>query len=576
MPIYFLKKILYLLTLLIFISCLNIQQEKNRPKKDNLNKETNIIQKKQKEKKRLEKAIKNRDIKTLKELINNKESLLPNEDKKLAFEKLKEFVKEELLKKIDLFFKTNNIEKIEELLQSEDAKYIPDNERIKITSKIREIKRVKILTKINKGIDDLDLQLIQNILNSKDSLYLTSSDKEFAQKYLNQYLKPDSFIYAYQQRKMEQQVRKVPDEIKNNIFIKPEKYIEPLVRNLIGKEDNVFIKVKIIHDWICDNIGYDTEMFLSGSIKNQDYVNVLKKKKGVSYGYSTLFKKMVEIAGLKECIIINGYAKNPEYKKFDYVTAHSWNAIKIGNKWYLVDCTFDAGTVSGKAFYFNKSYSTAYLFISPRANLYTHYPENPKYQFYIPIISLEKFLEEPFIQGSFFYYGLDIKEGEIKDNNVIEDENFSFTIKYNNNNTLITVKLEKGADILLDKNILLTKINANTYKIECTLKEKGLYYLNLYAKRREDKNFENPISIYKFESYFIPELEQLIKIGKIVENEKEIFLNSFTKVEKNNLYYYNEDLFDIKKINTCIKIMSLLGDSLNWHENVLSIRVEKK
>jgi len=595
------KKIMYLLFIFLFSGCISISIATKSSidkaiKKEEIDflekivkkeikiedekllsyvKENLIILKKKKAKNNLEKAIKNKDIKLLKSIVEDKESLLSLEDKKVALTKLKEFITEKLLEKINMAFNRSDIDEVEKILQSEDAKYFSNEEKLKITYKVKAIKRERIFEKIKKAMDDVDLQKIYEILNSKEAEYLTISDKDLANKYLNQYLKPDGYINSYKQRKMEQKVRKIPEEITENIFINPEKYVENLVKFLIDKEDNPFIKIKLIHDWICDNISYDVEMFLSGNIRDQDYINVLKKKKGVCSGYANLFLEMANLANFKDCIIITGNIKRENYNKFDYATAHDWNAVKIGNKWYLIDCTLDAGNVSGPAFYFNKKYSTAYLFISPRANLYTHFPDNPKYQFYAPVINKETFLEEPYIFGTFFDYGLDIIEGKIRQNNSITDKGFSFLLKsYNSNSTSIIVRLRDIYGNNLDDKITLTKIDTTTYKVDCNLKKGEKAKVDIYAKRIIDKNFEDPIDIHKFESIIIPKINRLLEDNKITKEEKEIFLNSFTKVEKNSLFYYNEDLFDIKKINIVTKIMQLMGDTLNWHPNVLSFVIE--
>ena len=103
----------------------------------------------------------------------------------------------------------------------------------------------------------------------------------------------------------------------------------------------ISLRIKVIHDWICYNINYDTELFFSNSNKNQDYIEVLKNKKGISSGFSALMKEMCNLAGF-DCLIIDGYAKGYGYNgSLADTVEHVWNAVNINSKWYLVDTTWD-------------------------------------------------------------------------------------------------------------------------------------------------------------------------------------------------------------------------------------------
>mgnify|MGYP006299736615 CR=1 len=52
---------------------------------------------------------------------------------------------------------------------------------------------------------------------------------------------------------------------------------------------------------------------------------------------------------------------------------HAWNAVRIEGAWYLVDVTWDSGSLSSSG-NFIPEYDTSYLFISPRPLIYTHFP----------------------------------------------------------------------------------------------------------------------------------------------------------------------------------------------------------
>ncbi len=87
-------------------------------------------------------------------------------------------------------------------------------------------------------------------------------------------------------------------------------------------------KVKRIHDYICENTTYVND----GTNYCHSAHAALKAKAAVCQGYSTLFYAMCVQAGL-EVRCIPGISSNQN---------HLWNIVKIGNKWYNVDTTWDS------------------------------------------------------------------------------------------------------------------------------------------------------------------------------------------------------------------------------------------
>jgi transglutaminase/protease-like cytokinesis protein 3 len=149
---------------------------------------------------------------------------------------------------------------------------------------------------------------------------------------LKRYTGLDSGTGKYRTNKMEAAVRLVPKESMEQVFVDPETALSGVVSSLTKGVSDQFLKAKILHDWICDNIAYDAEMYLRGRITAQDYVSVLKKKKAVCSGYTNVMNQMCELAGI-ESIGINGYSKGFGYTgKIGKDTDHAWNAVHIGNK----------------------------------------------------------------------------------------------------------------------------------------------------------------------------------------------------------------------------------------------------
>ena len=88
-----------------------------------------------------------------------------------------------------------------------------------------------------------------------------------------------------------------------------------------------------------------------------------------------------------ECIRISGYSKGAYFDSSEVFerTDHSWNAVKIGDKWELVDCTWGVGYVKENEFLENcgefvKKFQPFYFFTPPQFFIYDHFSEDYQLQ----------------------------------------------------------------------------------------------------------------------------------------------------------------------------------------------------
>ena len=89
-----------------------------------------------------------------------------------------------------------------------------------------------------------------------------------------------------------------------------------------------YIKIKKIHDFVCDTIQYDYI-----NVSNTDYkyqfttYGALFKGRAVCQGYATLFYRLCREVGIPVRVITS--------------SNHAWNIVKIDDKYYNIDCTWD-------------------------------------------------------------------------------------------------------------------------------------------------------------------------------------------------------------------------------------------
>ena len=109
--------------------------------------------------------------------------------------------------------------------------------------------------------------------------------------------------------------------------------LNELVGVIINPEDTEYEIVEKIHSYISENVVYDNEHPSPYPRKHTAYAAQFDGK-AVCQGYALLFYRLCLLSGV-DCRIISG---KPENSDVD----HMWNIVKIGDKYYYVDETWDA------------------------------------------------------------------------------------------------------------------------------------------------------------------------------------------------------------------------------------------
>jgi len=171
--------------------------------------------------------------------------------------------------------------------------------------------------------------------------------------------------------------------------------IEKIVNRIDFEQDTV----KAVFDWVTDNIRYDVALLkkvkLNGienikldSSKKLRVANAIKTRRGVCQHYSELFDAIMQRLGY-ESVIIAGYTRSPVTKKINPI-GHAWNAVKVNNKWILLDSTWGAGYVTNDN-KFKKMYKPEYYNIDPTKAIFSHIPYDPLWQLLDTVVPYEVF-----------------------------------------------------------------------------------------------------------------------------------------------------------------------------------------
>lgn len=192
-----------------------------------------------------------------------------------------------------------------------------------------------------------------------------------------------------------------------------------LCHNLTYKLNTDAEKFRAIYTWVCNNIKGDNYLHNKVTKKRKKYakdsIGLLKwnttykktifkklvnKKKTMCTGYAYLIKEMATIVGL-DCKIIEGYGRsvNANIDALENLN-HSWNAVKINNKWYLCDATWSSGYMDGKGT-FIQDYNNGYFLTEPTLFAKNHFPKNQKWLLSANT-SVKTFTTAPIVYGESF------------------------------------------------------------------------------------------------------------------------------------------------------------------------------
>ena len=104
-----------------------------------------------------------------------------------------------------------------------------------------------------------------------------------------------------------------------------------ILLNLEGKSD--YEKIRLVHDYLIDSIEYDS------TISKKNIYNIygaIVSRECVCEGYAKAFQYLMNETGIDNVIVI-GTGTNSNGK----TESHAWNYVKLNDKWYAVDVTWD-------------------------------------------------------------------------------------------------------------------------------------------------------------------------------------------------------------------------------------------
>jgi hypothetical protein len=165
-------------------------------------------------------------------------------------------------------------------------------------------------------------------------------------------------------------------------------------------------RAKALHDFVATHVRYDYQRLRDGTHDhtNQKAEVVFRDGIGVCAGYANLMHALGPHADL-EIVRLSGDSRSfDDYRDAEVGETialtgigHAWNAVRIHDRWHLLDVTWDAGHISAESG-FTAEYKTTYLFIPPEVMTLTHLPDTEKWQLREAPLSRAEWLRQPIMR----------------------------------------------------------------------------------------------------------------------------------------------------------------------------------
>ncbi|MBA2498439.1 MAG: hypothetical protein H0V30_01800 [Chitinophagaceae bacterium] len=188
-----------------------------------------------------------------------------------------------------------------------------------------------------------------------------------------------------------------------------------LAEKLTAHHQTDLDKTKAIFYWITENISYKVNRYVpnrffvsyeeedTGALKPLDEriaINVLRRREAVCDGYARLFKTLCDYAGLQS-VVIHGYARTNDGRKSPFRPNHSWNAILLDDKWFLLDVTWASGFIDSRLNTYVARTDEKYFLTSPSQFIADHYPEDIQWTLLADPPVLREYKKSPFVHAAY-------------------------------------------------------------------------------------------------------------------------------------------------------------------------------
>ena len=294
------------------------------------------------------------------------------------------------------------------------------------------------------------------------------------------------------------------DNIAKSVKAKKLFELNKLTYELTKDLDTDVEKFRAIYVWICNNVANDFNLyslnerkrkrFAEDSIKLQNwnskfkkklFKKLLKRKRTICTGYAYLLKEMCAIADI-ESKMVNGFARTSSVDLSSLTMPnHTWNVVKLNNKWYVCDPTWSTGISFPEEGRFKFVYNDGYFLTNPKLFAFNHFPLEQKYTLLKNNeANFTKFAEAPLVYGDAFLVLNKHASPQKMHHNIKKGDEFTFQyqLKKPVNSKKIKFILDSGTvENTVKPEIILQNLNLT---LKHTFTYSGFFDMHLYIENK--------------------------------------------------------------------------------------------
>lgn len=156
--------------------------------------------------------------------------------------------------------------------------------------------------------------------------------------------------------------------------------VDSVSRYLFRGLDTEAERARAVYRFVAENIEYDAAAYFGVRIvsPSAEPDAVLRRRRAVCDGFAQLVAALGRRGGL-EVALVPGIARGGNGRVGEVVRGgHSWNAVKVDGEWKLMDASWGAGDLIGRAFV--RRFRDFYFFTPPEKLIFDHLPRDSRWQ----------------------------------------------------------------------------------------------------------------------------------------------------------------------------------------------------
>lgn len=291
---------------------------------------------------------------------------------------------------------------------------------------------------------------------------------------------------------VDQRARNVPSSVRRKV--------PDLVQYLTEGVTDQKLQVRAFFVWIANNIRYDADGYFGRSQRLPgDPDSVLRLGKAVCEGYANLMEAFCKEANI-EVKTISGFSKGYSFSpdkpyNLQSQSNHSWTAVRLRNKWRLIDATWAAGYLNNEG-KFEKHFNDYHFLTDPSQFVNTHFPywdgdieASRQWQLLRSPISLQQFNESVSIKPSAFRLSVEPKSHKKAIIEMRNEVKLSFRKTKGQTYNFSSMLMLKTGNIIKEVPRSTFDIQTDSeYTVRLHPREVGSYVLRIFGSDNTDVN----------------------------------------------------------------------------------------